>query len=158
MRNEVWLVLLTVTLALTANGAARAHKRATPPTADELVGAWMGFDSGGSQFLRIELDADRSGYLAVVAPINFVTHNFGIQVYRISRWSINGWHIACDLLPISSNAEPAQADGELFVSSLRLDLHGIKRRWKIESALYMESQLEGSNQETKGAIAAAKRK
>jgi hypothetical protein len=104
------------------------------------------------------LHLDGSGYLAVVAPSNFVTHGYGVQVYRVSRWSLSGWHIACELSPISSNAEPAQADGEVSVSSLRLNIHGLKRRWKIESALYLESRVDDSNTETKDAIAAVQRK
>jgi len=61
---------------------------------------------------------------------------------------------------MSPNAEPAQANGEVFVSSLRLNLHGVKRRWKIESALYMESRVREyeSNRETKNAIAAVQHK
>jgi len=39
MRHALSTVLLNVTLALTTNGAAQAHKRATPPTTDELAHA-----------------------------------------------------------------------------------------------------------------------
>jgi hypothetical protein len=158
MRNDLCVALVTITLALTANSAAQEHKRATPPTVNEMVGTWVGLDTGGGEFIRIELHADGSGYLAVVAPSNFITHDYGVQVYRVSRWSLNGWYIACELSPMSSNAEPAQANGEVFVSSLRLNLHGVKRRWKIESALYMESRVDESNKETKDAIAAAQHK
>lgn len=157
MRNNLCVALLALTLALTINGVAQVHKRATPPTVNELVGAWIGLDSGGGEFIRVELDADGSGYLAVVAPSNFSTHDYGVQVYRV-RWSLNGWRIACELSPISSNAEAAQANGEVSVSSLRLNVHGVKRRWKIESALYMESLVDASNAETKNAIAAAQRR
>jgi hypothetical protein len=158
MRNNLCVLLLVLTLALTLNGSAQTHKRATPPTADQVVGAWIGFDGGGSEFIRLELQADGSGYLAVVAPANFTTHDYGVQVYRVARWSISGWQIRCDMSPISSNAEPAQANGEFSVSSVRLTIHGVKRQWKIESALYMESRLDGSNKETKEAILAAQNK
>jgi hypothetical protein len=94
----------------------------------------------------------------IVAPPNFITHDYGVQVYKVNAWRLNGWQITCDLTPISSNAESAQASGELFVSSLHLNLHGDKRRWKIESTLHMEPRVEQSNKETKGAIAAAQRK
>ena len=158
MRNDLCVALLALTLSLTINSAAQAHKRATPPTVNELVGAWIGLDGGGSEFTRAELYGDGSGYIAVVAPSNFITHDYGVQVYRVSRWSLNGWHISCELSPISSNAEPAQANGEVFVSSLRLNIHGVKRRWKIESPLYMESRVDDSNTEAKDAIAALQRK
>jgi hypothetical protein len=154
-----WCVaLLALTLSLTINSAAQAHKRATPPTVNELIGAWIALDSGGGEFTRAELYGGCSGYIAVVAPSNFITHDYGVQVYRVSRWSLNGWHISCELSPISSNAEPAQANGEVFVSSLRLNIHRVKRRWKIESALYMESRVDDSNTEAKDAVAALQRK
>ena len=152
------VALLALTLSLTINSAAQAHKRATPPTVNELIGAWIGLDSGGGEFTRAELYGGGSGYIAVVAPSNFITHDYGVQVYRVSRWSLNGWHISCGLSPISSNAEPAQANGEVFVSSLRLNIHRVKRRWKIESALYMESRVDDSNTEAKDAVAALQRK
>jgi|SRR3974377_1434387 len=158
MRKELCAALVTISLALSTTSAAQEHRRATPPTANEMVGAWVGLDTGGGEFTRVELRADGSGYLAVVAPSKFITHDYGVQVYRVSRWSLNGWHIECELSPMSSNAEPAQASGGVFVSALRLNLHGVKRRWRIESALYMESQVDESNKETKDAIAAVQHK
>jgi hypothetical protein len=151
-------LLLISALAVTASSATQTHKRATPPTVDQLAGAWIGFDAGGSEFVRIELQANQTGYLAIVAAPNFITHDYGVQVYRVNAWRLNGWQITCDLSPISSNAESAQASGELFVSSLRLNVQGDKRRWKIESTLHMESRVEQSNKETKDAIAAVRRK
>ena len=156
MRNQLGLLALALALALTPSSATQTHKRATPPTIDELAGAWIGLDGGGSEFIRVELHSDQSGYLAVVAPRTFTTHDYGVQVYRVSKWSLDGWHITCDLSPISSNAESAQASGEFFVSSLRLTIHGDKRRWKIESTLYMEPRVDESNKETKDAIAQRK--
>ena len=152
MRYDLCVLLLALTFALTGNSSAQGHKLAKPPSADELAGAWIGFDGVGSEFIRVELQADGSGYLAVVAPDNFITHDYGVQVYRVRKWAINGWRMTCDLSPISSNAEPAQASGDFVVSSLRLEIQGVKRRWKLESALYMESRLDGSNKETKSAI------
>jgi hypothetical protein len=131
---------------------------ATPPTVDEVVGAWIGFDGSGGEFVRIELRADQSGYLEMVAAPNFITHDHGVQIYKVNRWRLDGWRIACDLLPISSNAESAQATGELFVQALRINIHGDKRQRKIESTLHMESRVDQSNTETKDAIASAQRK
>jgi len=158
MRNAMRFLVLGSAIALAANSATQTNKRATPPTIAQLAGAWVGFDGGGSEFVRIELRADQSGYLAIVAPPNFTTHDYGVQVYGVNRWRLDGWHIACELSPISSNAESAQANGELFVSSLRLNIHGDKRRWKIDSTLHMESAVAQSNTETKDAIAAVQHK
>jgi hypothetical protein len=158
MRNALYVLVTAFSLAFTANSAGEGQKRATPPPKNALVGAWVGFDRGGGEFIRVELRADDSGYCALVSPANFITHDYGVQVYKITKWSIDGWHITLDLSPISSNAEPARASGDLFVSSLLLEIHGVNRRWKIESLLYMESRLDSSNQETKDAILTAQNK
>jgi hypothetical protein len=158
MQNALCVFVFVFALTSATKIAAQEQNRATPPTMDDLVGAWIGFEDGGSEFIRAELHRDGSGYLAMVSPSNFITHDYGVQIYRVNKWSVNGRHIAYDLVPISSNAEPAQASAEFVVSSLRLNLHGIKRRWKIESALYMESRVEDSNMEIKDAIAAVRNK
>ena len=67
--------MLVSALALAADSATQTHQRATPPTVDELVGAWIGFDGSGGDFVRIELRADQSGYLAMVAGPNLITHD-----------------------------------------------------------------------------------
>jgi hypothetical protein len=159
MRKAVgFLVVLVSALVLTASSDTQTHKKATPPTINELAGAWIGFDGGGSEFVRMELLADQTGYLAIVAPSNFITHDYGVQVYKVNAWRLNAWQITCDLSPISSNTESAQASGELLVSSLRLNIHGDKRRWKIEPMLHMEQRFDQSNRETKDAIAAVQHK
>jgi hypothetical protein len=145
MRKAIGFLLLISVLMLTASNATQTDKRAAPPTVDELAGAWIGFDGGGSEFVRIELQPNQTGYLAIVAAPNFITHDCGVQVYRVNAWRLNGWQISCDLSPISSNAESAQASGKLFVSSLYLKVHGDKRRWKIESTLHMEPRIDQSN-------------
>lgn len=150
--------LLIVLALITVNCSAQAYKKAAPPTADQVAGTWIGFDGSGGEFIRLELQSNGSGYIALITPANFLGHDYGAQVYRIVKWSIEGWQITCDLSPLSSNAEPAQAKGQFFVSSLHLDIHGAKRRWKIDSVLYMESQLDGSNKETKDAILAVQNK
>jgi len=157
MRRNLYPLVIVLTI-MAVNCSAQAHKRATPPTADQVVGTWVGFDGAGSEFIRLELQGNSSGYLAIIAPPDFITHDYGAQVYKIAEWSVNGWQITCDLSPSSSNAEPAQAKGEIVVSSLRLDILGIKRRWKIDSVLFSESQLERSNKETKDAILAFQKK
>jgi hypothetical protein len=70
MRNAMRLLMLVSVLALAADCAAETHKRATPPTVDQLTGAWIGFNGSGGDFVRIELRADQSGYLAMVAAPN----------------------------------------------------------------------------------------
>lgn len=154
MRCHLGLLLLCFALVLKPLSGGQTHKKAAPPTTDEIARAWIGFDGGGSDFIRVELHADHSGYLAFVAPRNFVTHDYGVQLYRVTKWSLDGFHITCDLSPISTNAESAQATGEFFVSSLHLTIHGDKRRWKIEPTLYMEQRVDESNKETKDFIAA----
>ena len=81
MQNALCFVFV---FALTS-ATAQEQKRATPPTMDDLVGAWIGFEDGGSEFIRAELHRDGSGYLAMVSPSNLITHDYGVQIYDALR-------------------------------------------------------------------------
>jgi hypothetical protein len=98
------LVLLLLAI-LVANNAVAEAKKAAPPTAKDLVGVWIGFDEDDLTFTRLELNADSTGYCARVSPADTLLHKYGVQVYRVDKWSIEGWSLAFELTPISSNAE-----------------------------------------------------
>jgi hypothetical protein len=154
MRNSRWLLIVIFLLAVVIISVA--NKKATPPSANELVGAWIGFNNGGSEFTRLELYGDGSGFYAVVAPVNFISHDYGVQLYKIRKWKIEGWRISFDLSPATSNPEPTNMTGQISLSSLNLEVRGAKLQWKRQSTLHMESLLDGSNKQTRDAIAAHK--
>jgi hypothetical protein len=156
MRRRLFLAMVTI-LSLATFGYAEGTKRATPPTAKELVGVWIGFDQDELTFTRLELRADSTGYCARVYPSDTILHHFGVKVYRVNKWSISDWNITIDLTPISSNAESVHFNGRAGTASLKLEIVGLKTKWKRELLLSPESRIETSNQETKQAIGEAQK-
>lgn len=149
-------ILATLTLlTLTTFIPAKEAKKATPPSAKELVGTWIGFDQDELTFTRLELHADSTGYLARVSPAETILHDYGVQVYHVNKWSVTDWNVAIDLTPISSNAEVVYLKGRAGMADLDLEIGGLNKKWKLKVLLYPESRIEMSNRETKQAIEAA---
>ena len=151
------ILALTTIVSLPILGDADAAKKATPPTAKELVGVWIGFDQDELTFTRLDLGADSTGYCARVYPSDTILHHYSVKVYRVNKWSISDWNITIDLTPISSNAESVYFKGRAGTASLNLKIGGVKTKWKRELLLSPESRIETSNQETKQAIEAAQK-
>ena len=147
----------TILLAISITAVGQ-EKRATPPTAKDLVGVWIGFDQDELTFTRLELHTDSTGYCARVHPADTILHHFGVELYRVNRWSIEGWNLTFDLTPISSNAEPVYLKGQAGgIAILRLEIGGVKTKWKQSLTLDPESRIGVSNEETKRAIDAAQK-
>jgi hypothetical protein len=79
-----------------------ADKRATPPTAKELVGVWVGFDNDELTFTRLDLRADSAGFCARLSPADTILHHQGVHLYRVTEWSVNGWNIKIQMSPVSN--------------------------------------------------------
>lgn len=151
------LTLLLLAL-LVVNTAVAEAKRAAPPTAKDLVGVWTGFDEDDLTFTRLELRADSTGYCARASPADTILHSYGVQVYRVDRWSIGGCNVTIDLTPLSPNAEPVYLRGRAGgIASLKLEIGGLKNKWKLGLILNPESRIQVSNEETRGAINARQR-
>lgn len=146
------LALLTLIGPQTRNGVAQ-DKIAKPPSAKELVGIWIGFDSDELTFTRLDLRSDSTGFCARVSPADTILHDQGVQVYRITKWSVNGWNIEIHVSP-ESNAFPiGYVKGRIGLASLKLTIGGPENGgWKDEPFLHPESRIMISNQETKDRI------
>jgi len=149
---------LIVLLLFVAHAAMGEKKRAAPQTAKDLVGVWIGFDQDDLTFTRLELRADSTGYCARVSPGNTSLHNYGVQVYRIDKWRVDGGNVILNLTPISSNAEPVYLRGRLGgIASLNLEIGSLNKKWKLRLVLNPESRIQASNRETKEAIDAVRK-
>jgi hypothetical protein len=145
-------------LLLTSIAALPQEKRAAPPTAKDLAKVWIGFDQDNLTFTRLELHNDSTGYCARVHPADTVLHHYGVELYRVDRWNIEGWNLTFELTPISSNAEPVYLKGQAGgIATLRLEIGGVKTKWKLAILLDPESRIEISNKETKQAIDAVQK-
>jgi hypothetical protein len=150
---------LLVLLLFVAHATVAEKRKPAPQTAKDLPGVWIGFDKDDLTFTRLELRADSTGYCARVVPTVPGLHSYGVQVYRIDRWSVKGGDdLILDVVPISSNADPVYFKGRLGgIASLALEIGGLNHKWKRELELSPEARIQASNQETKEAIDAIRK-
>jgi hypothetical protein len=136
--------------------AKGSDKKAIPPKPEELVGVWIGSWEDGD-FTRLELRSDTTGDCAFVAPAQSVAHEYGVQVYRVTRWTVNGWNFIITLTPAEARLEKVYLKGEVGVFALELEVGGVDRKWKQKLVLHKESQIQESNLETKRKIEEAQK-
>ena len=132
-------------------------KKATPLKPEELTRAWIGFWEDG-EFTRLDLRPDSTGFCAFVAPVESITHNYGVQVYRITRWTLDGWAFVLALTPTESRLENVYVRGRVTGYALELEVGGTDRKWKQKLVLNKESRIQASNLETKSKIDEAQKK
>jgi hypothetical protein len=132
---------------------AAQDKRATPPSAKDLVGIWIGFDSDQLTFTRLDLRADSTGFCARVSPADTILHDQGVHVYRVTKWSVNGWNIEIQMSPESNATGVGYVKGRIGLASIRLTIGGPENGgWKEEPFLHPEPRIMSSNQETREVI------
>ncbi len=162
MRARLFLLYGALTLAVflgpqTGSGVA-TDKAATPPTAKELVGVWIGFDSDELNFTRLDLRADSTGFCARVSPADTILHDQGVHIYRVTKWSVNGWNIEIHMTPVSNATGVGHVKGRMGYASLKLTISGPENGgWKEEPFLHPESRIMISNQETRDRIVEAEK-
>jgi hypothetical protein len=149
--------LLGSALPVTGLNAQEFDKKARPPKPEELVGAWIGFWEDG-EFTRLELRAGSTGVCAFVAPVEDITHDYGVQVYRITRWTLDGWTLVMALTPTESRLENIYFKGRVSGYALELEVGGTDRKWKEKLVLNKEWRIQASNSETKNKIDEAQKK
>ena len=143
--------LLGSVLQVSQVDAQGFDKKARPPKPEELVGAWIGFWEDG-EFTRVELRPDSTGFCAFVAPVESTAHDYGVQVYRITRWTLDGWAFVLALTPTESRLENVYVKGRVSGNALELEVGGMDRKWKEKLVLNKESRIQASNSETKNKI------
>ena len=131
---------------------ALAYKPADPPTPEQLVGVWIGFDDDDLTFTRLDLRPNSTGYCARVSPADTSLHEYGVEGYRVKKWGMDKWKFSTTLAPATTNAEPIFLRGAYGIGSLRLEVGGSNGQWKRDLLLFRESRLDGANQETKAKI------
>ncbi len=148
---------LGIALLVVGVAAKGLDKKAVPPKPEELVGVWIGFWQDGD-FTRLELRSDSTGYCAFVAPAESIAHDYGVQVYRVTRWTVDGWKFIITLTPAEARLEKVYLKGEVEFYKLELEVGGVDRKWKQKLLLHKESQIQASNLETKSKIEEAQKK
>ena len=136
--------------------AAGQAKEARPPKPEELVGSWIGFWEDG-EFTRLDLRADLTGYCAFVAPAESISHDSGVDVYRVTRWTLQRWKFLVSLAPVDTCNGSVYLKGQVGVYNLELEVGGTDGKWKQKVVLHKESRIEASNLETKSKIEKAEK-
>lgn len=153
MRVRTLQCLLAILMLVLGSKSPGATKRAAPPTAKELVGIWIGFDSDELTFTRLDLRADSTGFCARVSPADTILHDQGVHLFRIDWWSLKGWDIQFKMSPISNAYKIASIKGRMGLSSMKLTFSGPENGgWKQEALLSPESRIMVSDDETKKSI------
>jgi hypothetical protein len=148
-----YFVLIFVVVLGTIQTTLSATKKAEPPTAKDLVGVWIGFDSDQLTFTRLDLRADSTGFCARVSPADTILHDQGVHVYRIESWSLYGWNIDIKMTPISNAYRVGYVRGRVGLASMKLTIGGPENSgWKEEPFLSPESRIMISDEETRKSI------
>src|SRR6202790_3576239 len=94
-----WVLVFCILIVTQTGTVVAANKKAAPPTAKDLVGIWIGFDSDQLTFTRLDLRLDSTGFCARVSPADTILHTQGVKVYRVTKWIVNGWNIEVKISP-----------------------------------------------------------
>lgn len=158
-RLSLLVVIFAFAIVIGPLTGSATTKKANPPTPEELIGVWIGFDRDELTFTRLELRPDSTGFLARVAPADTILHHQGVHVYGLTRWKVDGWNIEISMSPLSNATKVGYVRGRVGLASLKLEIGGPENGgWKEELVLYPESRTAVSNQETKEEIQKAERK
>ena len=126
--------------------------KATPPKPEELAGVWIGFEQDELDFVRLDLRPDFTGYSARVSPADTSLHEYGVEAYRITQWTLEDWKLIINLTPITTNAETIYLRGDYSGFSFDLEMGGTTNQWKRKLVLYRESRIDGANKKTRDKI------
>jgi hypothetical protein len=126
-------------LATTTSPVSAASKRAIPPTAEQLVGVWTGWESDSMTFFRVDLLADGTGYLAS-------SFREGPAVLsRVTRWSVQGWRVKMQTTPVDPHPNDVMAlEGTVVVRRLELNIVGGKNEWRQHITLHRADEAQSA--------------
>src|SRR5262245_17787913 len=138
------LALLGVSMPTGDVRAIGQAKEARPPKPEELIGSWIGFWEDG-EFTRLDLREDFTGYCAFVAAAESVSHDSGVDVYRVTRWTLQRWKFVVTLNPIDTRNGSVYLKGQVGVYNLELEVGGTDGKWKQKVVLHKEARIQASN-------------
>jgi hypothetical protein len=109
-------------------------RRVQPVKAKELAGEWLGYDEDMLSFYRLELSQDGRGSCSTTFLDNPAT------IYRVERWSLDGYNIDIKLSPASKEAEPIYMKGTTALRRLSLEVGGLEIKWTRQLSLLNEHE------------------
>jgi hypothetical protein len=124
---------------------------ALPPTPEMATGVWVGFDESDLVFYRLDLRRDFTGYCASVSQTGSL-HDYGVDVYKVTRWCLRDRTLLIDMHPVTTNAEAIYLKGTFGGSPIELEVGGSNGQWKRDVVLHRESEWNAGNSETRSKI------
>lgn len=128
---------------------------ASPPTAESLIGTYIGYEEGDLTFYRLDLRPDFTGYLAHIDAPGSASKQEGVFAYRITGWKTNDWELIIELSPLAVKHEPEPLNlrGKLTgYGVLNMSVGGTSGKWNRELKMQLEDRVMIPNVETKNAI------
>jgi hypothetical protein len=120
-----------------------------PPSAE---GVWFGYTESRDQFLRLELDKQGVGFLAVKGDLT----NYLVHLYRIERWEQKKREIQIGLRPADVTSETIYLKN-VKLNAYALDLEVGGKSWERKATLFSEQGFLSLATATKDRIELAKK-
>ena len=139
---------MLVGLMIGANSCAHLIVTPGPPISEsDLLGTWVGYSTGYTEFLRLDLRDDGHGYFAILSYASQAE----AQLYKVKKWQLTNLNI--EVLPVSPEEESIFVQNVSYrVNTLWFEFGGM--RWKREAALFREREFASQNEESKNRIQA----
>ena len=129
---------------------AAAEKPVPPPDPKVIVGSWFGYDEDLIRFCRLELDRDGKGYCTILfrdSPL----------LYRINNWSIEGFNVRAELMPLDKEAARLVLRGSAKHHAMTVEFAETDSQWKREFRLFKEEEFLTKNRKAERHIENYKR-
>ncbi len=154
--NLHW-VFLALFLLFIEIPSGNALTLAQPPSKDDLVGAWSGYSESDLEFLRLELDADDTGYLA----ISYLP-DVPVSLYKISKWALTKSKLRLVVSPVGPDAEAIVIKKiDLGYTSMQINFgdaaQSKKIGWQRVAKLHKDDQRNARSQSAQQKIGEARR-
>lgn len=126
--------------------------RVSPPTVHDVGKTWLGYTGDELAFFRLELLTNGTGWCASVHLPDTVLYEYGVNAYRVTRWSLNDFQITFDLEPTSTNSEPIYLKGRTSGHTMDLEVGGTTPNWSRDLVLRPEENFMIPHRDTRLAI------
>lgn len=138
-----------VLVGLVVGSSSCAHLIGTPSppiSKSDLLGTWVGYSTGYTEFLRLDLRDDGQGYLA----ISRYSSQTEAQLCKVEKWQLRKLNI--EILLLNPGESIFVQNVSYRVNNLRFEFGGM--RWKREATLFREREFTSQNEQLKRRIQA----
>ena len=145
-KAQVFRRAILVVASFSVIGTLQGDAIIPPPTRNMVSGVWFGFEDGQVSFVRVEFDADGTGYIARTN-----VGEFSPSVYFIERWTPKKDSIAIVMRPIDKDTYPMSIYRASWQdTAIEMEYGG--RHWKETATLVREADFLSRASETKAKI------